>query len=232
MKIFITVCLIAFLWPATRLVAEPYEAKSDSSKWTIEIPLWIPAGFHGYYKWGIIEVDGSGDNDHSGSGILDKIFNSNTGLDYYFVGKLKYSHEKWQLQADVFGGSIVNSVQFMFQDGSIIDTKIATLMPRVLVGYQVLDKAFKQANAGRVNANIYAGARLFEVDILSKPPFPVPLVVLSSTWVNPVVGSSLGYHIGRFSFSSQFDIGLIDIFSYPTWWLQNSVRYRIGKSFS
>ncbi len=229
--LIIVIALITLLSQEGDLMAGPYDMKTDTSRWVIELPLWVPAGFNGYFTWGDITISSDNEGDSGGSGIFDKLFNSDTGLDYYFVGRINYSYEKWQFQTDIFGGRINNSVQFEYGNISLIDTKIATLMPRAYVSYQLVEKKLNNGNAGRINAHLLAGTRLFKIDISTKPPLLSP-IDLSSTWLNPIIGAGLSYDIHRFSFSTQFDIGMIEMFSHPTWWLQHKIIYRIGNRLS
>ncbi|MCK5137941.1 MAG: hypothetical protein KAR19_19295 [Bacteroidales bacterium] len=199
---------------------DPVKIQTDSTRWIVELPVWVP-GFRGAISWGDVNITGGG------GGFLDKIFNSTMKLDYYYVGKVRYSYQKWRLQWDIYGGQIDNSVKFVFQDGSLIDTKIDAIIPRLFVGYRIFDKDFDNEKAGRINSYLYSGARFFNIGILANLPEPFKPLELKTSWVNPIVGISFSYYQGKFTFTSQADIGLIEAFSNPTWWFQLHSRYRL-----
>ena len=48
--------------------------------WTISVPVWIP-GYTGRFTVGDVEVGGEPDGD-----FWDRLFSSELGLDFYFVG--------------------------------------------------------------------------------------------------------------------------------------------------
>lgn len=203
----------------------PVETYPDSTGWMVELPVWVP-GFRGAMSWGNIEITGG-----DGSGFLDNIFDSSTGVDFYFVGKLRYSYQKWRFQWDIFGGQIDNSVKFVFQDGSLIDAKIAAILPRLLAGYRILEKDFDNKNSGSLSSYIYGGIRLYHLGISASPPQPFDPLDLNTTWINPLLGFSFTYNFRKLTLSTQFDIGLIHAFSNSSWWLQLQAGYRVGQRF-
>lgn len=221
--------------PSTLVMAAEDTAgdHADSTRWMVELPVWIP-GFRGAISWGELDIiGGEGDQGNGDSnGILDKILDSHTKLDYYFVGKVRYSYQKWRLQGDIFGGRIDNSVKFILSDGTPMDTKLTVIIPRVIVEYQILNKSFGNPKAGEISSYLYAGGRLFNVNLFSVYPRQYEPVELNTTWIDPVAGISLFYSRKKLTLSSQGDMKVINPFSHPTWWFHFHARYRFYPHFS
>ncbi|MEN8229304.1 MAG: hypothetical protein ABFS38_14190 [Bacteroidota bacterium] len=225
--ILLATILSVFTLSGHLLAHDPVETQSDSTRWIVELPVWVP-GYRGEISWGDIDINGGGGD----GGILGKIFDSATKLDYYYVGKVRYSYQKWRFQGDIYGGQIDNSVNFVLQDGSLIDTKVEATIPRVIVGYRIFDKEFDHKKFGRLHSYFYGGARFFNLGILAELPEPSLPLDLNHTWINPIVGLSLSYYLQRFTLTSEADIGLIESLSNPTWWVHLHARYRIHHRFS
>jgi len=205
----------------------------DSTRWELELPLWVP-GFRGAITFGDITLEiGSGDGDESsGGGLLDHLFDSKLGLDYYLVGKVQYTLGKWQFQTDVFGGQIKHSVIFTYDSSEVSNTKMQVIIPRLIVSYRILDHEFKNEKAGSFRSWIYIGTKFFYAAVESTLPEPIPPIDVSTSWFDPIVGATLSYFRTKLSFSAQFDIAPFHAISSPSWWYSVYGRYRFGKLLS
>lgn len=225
--IFILLCTV---WPGTKINGQT-PVSEDSCRWVIELPVWIP-GFRGAVSYGEVTIDGGNESGNDGGGILGKIFDSKYGLDYYLVGKVRYSVDKWQFQADIFGGQIEHSTLFSYNGSVLSDTKISVLIPRVLASYRVLDFDLKKENAGTLHAYVYTGLRVFAAGVSSTLPDPMPPMDITTNWTEFLVGGSFSYLWRNFTFTFKADTAPINLFSTPSWWYQCHARYRIGKRIS
>jgi hypothetical protein len=201
----------------------------DTTHWMIEIPLWIP-GFKGALSYGDINIDGGSGGD--GGGYLKDVFSTSSKLDYFMVGKVRYTWKRLFAQGDVFGGQLDNSVTFTHNNQTLLDTKIELIMPRLFVGYNFVDHSFKEGYAGRLKFGVLTGIRFYYTQIEATLPEPTEPIDLHTSWIDPYLGLALFYDLYKFNFHSQFDLGFRDMATFENWWLMLDGRYRFGPRIS
>ena len=205
---------------------------ADSTHWMIEIPLWIP-GLRGALAYGEINIEiGGGANSSGDDGFLKKIFNSATKLDYFMVGRIQHRWDRFYMDADVYGGRIDNSVTFLYNDQSLLDTKIEVIMARLMAGYTFIDHPFKMGQAGRIRSYATAGLQFSYAALDAILPLPFESISAKKSWYDPFIGIGLSYQFYKFVFGSNLNVGFKGIGSFDNWWLSTDARYRIGPRFS
>jgi hypothetical protein len=198
----------------------------DTAHWLIEIPLWVP-GLTGTLSYGDITIDG-GSGGENGQGILKDIFSASSKLDYFMVGKIRYTWKRLYAQGDVFGGQLDNSVKFTYNDQTLINTKIQLIMPRLFAGYNFIDHSLNNGHAGRLKSSVITGIRFYYTHIFATLPDPIKPIDLNTSWIDPYLGLALFYDLYKFSFQSQFDLGFRNVAAFENWGFMASCRYRFG----
>jgi hypothetical protein len=136
----------------------------------IEIPIWFP-GSRGTFTIGDNTLNG----DSKLNEVFSQYFKSDTKVDYYYVGKFAVTLNKWQLQGDIFGGKLHNTITFSFEQTHLADMELATIMPRMIVGYQVFEHSFKRRPLKRrLEFWPYAGCRFYHVNIKNNSSSVLP----------------------------------------------------------
>jgi hypothetical protein len=196
---------------------------SDNIEFNIGIPLWIPA-FKGTFTIGDIVIDSEGDS----RGGLSEYFPSEGSVDYYYVGKFGMTINKWQLQADIFGGKFQKTINFSYNQMPLKDIELVTTMPRIFVGYQVFEHEFE---LGRLKNKLeiwpYAGCRYYYVDIQKKTFTVIPEFQRNNQWFDPILGFIVQFMINRFTIFFENDFGGFGLGSEFTYWLQASGEYKV-----
>lgn len=197
------------------------------SQLIIEIPIWVP-GFRGSFSHGDITIDGEG---QSGD-YLSKLFDSDLGLDFYFVGKLGFTLNKWNIQTDVFGGQLKYAVNFKYNNTNLIDVELFTIMPRLYISYNLFDLELRKMQNSDLKVWIYGGVRYYHVNIKSEFIIDVPKFEIDKNWTDPIIGYTIPFQVSKWTIMLQNDFGGFGIGSNFSWWLQLNCRYKIGKRTS
>ena len=199
-------------------------------EFNVEIPIWIP-GFRGRFSIGDITIEGEGQNEN----LLSQFFNSDLGVDYYFVGKVGVTKNKWQVQIDAFGGQLKDAIEFTYSQNQLVDVEVFTVMPRILVSYQILEKDFKRKQAlltKHIEFWIYGGCRYFYLNIKSELNAAIPALNIIEDWFDPIIGFTVPLTIRRLTLVFQNDIGGFGLGSDLTYWYQLYGTFQVGKYIS
>lgn len=202
-------------------------SKQDKLEFNLEIPIWIP-GFRGRFSIGDITIEGEGQNED----ILSNLFNSNIGLDYYFVGCIGVTKNKWQIQGDIFGGQLKDAVEFRYNQTQIIDASIFNVTPRIFVSYKFFELDFKRKRAlitKHLEFWAYGGCRYFHLNINSEANAIIPAFDITKNWFDPIIGFTVPLTINRLTLVFQNDIGGFGLGSDITYWYQLYGKYRVGE---
>ena len=199
--------------------------KDRMQHWRIGLPVWIP-GYTGQFTVGGIEVGGEPDGD-----FWDRLFSSETRLDFYFVGLINFNWQQWDFQANVFSGSIGNSTVFTLNDNRIVNASLDMWMPNLLVAYDFL---YNSASLGPItNWRAYLGSRLYNIDIEINLPNRSGVKERNTSWLTLFFGTQLDIKImERLTISLSGDIGGFFDSGKPDLFGSTSVHYRPWDLFS
>ncbi len=201
--------------------------QEDTKKveFTIGIPVWFP-GFRGSFSIDDITIEGEGKNNE----LLSQLFNSESNIDYYFVGKFGVTLKKWQIQGDVFGGKFKNAIAFSYNQNSLASIEIFTIMPRLFVDYQMFEHDFERRPLKkRIEIWPYVGCRYFHVSITNQQYSVIPEFDINRKWIDPLLGFIVQMMINRFTFLFENDLGGFGLGSDLTYWFQLSAEYKVAK---
>jgi hypothetical protein len=191
----------------------------------IEIPIWFP-GSRGTFTIGDNTLNG----DSKLNEVFSQYFKSDTKVDYYYVGKFAVTLNKWQLQGDIFGGKLHNTITFSFEQTHLADMELATIMPRMIVGYQVFEHSFKRRPLKRrLEFWPYAGCRFYHVNIKNNSSSVLPEFEINKNWIDPLIGFRIQMTLNRFAISFENDIGGFGVGSDITYWFQISGEFKAAK---
>lgn len=179
--------------------------------------MWVP-GFRGAISFGEITIDTDRDGGGEG-GLLDHMFDSKLGLDYYLVGKIRYAYDRWQFQADVFEGQIEHATIFNYNGINLTNTKISLLIPRFTAYYRIFELTFKE-NTGLMRGFVYSGLKVFTTSVKATLPDPITPLDLTTNWAEFLTGVSFSYYLQEFTFTFKTDTAPFKLFSNPSWWFQ------------
>lgn len=199
--------------------------KDRMQHWRIGLPVWIP-GYTGQFTVGGIEVGGEPDGD-----FWDRLFSSESHLDFYFVGLINYNWQQWDFQANVFSGSIANSTIFTLDDNRLVNASLDMWMPNMLVAYDFL---YNSASLGPItNWRAYLGSRLYNFDIEINLPNRSGVKEGNTSWLTLFFGTQLDIKImERLTISLSGDIGGFFDSGKPDLFGSTSVHYRPWDLFS
>jgi hypothetical protein len=199
--------------------------KDRMQHWRIGLPVWIP-GYSGQFTVGGIEVGGEPDGD-----FWERLFSSETRLDFYFVGLINYNWQQWDFQANVFSGSIRNSTVFTLDDNRVVNASLDMWMPNLLVAYDFL---YNSASLGPItNWRAYLGSRLYNFDIEINLPNRSGVKEGNTSWLTLFFGTQLDIKIIEgLTISLSGDIGGFFDSGKPDLFGSTSVHYRPWDLFS
>ena len=196
----------------------------DGRHWTIDVPLWIP-GFRGQFAYGDFNASASGSDKER---EFERI-SANTGLEFYFVGRVMAQYKKFWMQVDAFSGKVGSTFTYIPKFGDnerdFVNISVHGTLPRLSFGYTIWEKTTES------NFNIelipYIGLRYVNVRLQSGVVDSLFVIDVRANWVEPAIGLSVPLSYKRFRVELQADYGAIK--SKSTWVLTGRVRYRISK---
>jgi hypothetical protein len=126
--------------------------RSDRN-WSIEIPVWIP-GFRGTFAYGDVSLEGEdrinpgepthpieppdpGEPPDGGGNILSRLFTSTTYLKFFYMGKVRYTRNKFTSQISTHGGSVGSSVNFKFNNKEVVQATYRTAFTRLFIPAEI-----------------------------------------------------------------------------------------------
>ena len=192
-------------------------------QFTIGIPIWFP-GLNRTLSIGEITLD----SEEESKDIFTRLFDSETNVDYYFVGKLGVVKDKWQLQGDVFGGRFRNATSFTHNQIPLDNIEVFTTMPRLFLGYQLFDQDYDRRRVKkRLELWPYVGLRFFYVNASNRGNTVIPDFNVRRNWLDPLIGFNIELMLNRFTIAFENDLGGFGLGSNLTYWFQLSGEYRI-----
>lgn len=225
-KILLTVLLLtqtAVLVNAQNSKEEKYYTNNDRH-WLVEIPLWVP-GFRGQLSYGDFDLSSSG---NQGDKEFDRV-NSETGLEFYMVGRIAAQYNKLWVQGDVFSGQVGSVFSYTSQIGNIekefVNIKISGTIPRLVFGYSVWEKSIEDYFS--VEVIPYAGFRYTSFHLQSDVFDSTNVIDVRPNWFDPLIGMYVPISYKRFRVEVQADFGTKG--NNHSWGISNRYRYRISK---
>ena len=193
--------------------------------WTVSVPIWIP-GYTGRFTVGGVEVGGEPDGD-----FWDRLFSSELGLDFYFVGLINYNWQKWDFQANIFSGTIGKSAVFTLDNNREVSARLDLVMPNMYAAYDFLHKS---APLGPItNWRAYLGGRLYFVNIDFNLSANSSTKEGRSTWFTVIFGTHMTIKIiDRVRLMLSGDIGGFLHSGSPNLFGSANVHYQPWQLFS
>lgn len=217
------ICLILLLGEVS--IAQDFSEKSylnTNRLWLIEVPLWVP-GFRGQLSYGDITFDSSGSTEEKERERVS----SALGIDFYFVGRVRFSHRRFHFVADAFAGKI-NSVftyKILNQEKDFAEVAIQGIFPRLSAGYSV-------ARIGNERTYLiefipYVGVRHVNFSLKSEAFLSAVGIDVNPGYFQPIIGIYVPIIYNRWQLETQFDYGVVE--KKFSWIITSSLRYRISK---
>lgn len=211
---------------------------TDSSKWSIEVPIWIP-GFRGEFAYGDIELEGEdgaspenpiepgwkpGDN-------LSRIFGKNGNLNFFFMNRIAYKNKRFYSQFDAFSGSVGGKIYFRYNNVDVVKARFTTVLTRLYAGYKFVDE---QSVSGKTNFNLYGygGMRMHYVYVKSQLTGLDTQVKVEPLWVEPILGVRNELVLNRWQFIASGDIGSFNINDKFSYMVNFYAYYRLSNLLS
>ena len=215
--------------------ASPAETSGRSSpdavietdpNWTITIPLWLP-GFRGQFTIGDLEVGGGS----PGGPEFGRLFANDVKLNLFYMGAVAYAPTRWRLHGDIFGGDFTNDVIFTLTDETVVSARVRPTIPRLHVGYRVLDRSRSESAIQRVRGWVYAGVRYY--DVKAEVDVSEGTESLTARWADPIVGARIPVDLSsRWWVELSGDVGGFGVGSKFCWTILAGITYRISQLVS
>ncbi len=219
--------LVGFLFTSTCLFAQEsrktkYYA-NDARHWVIELPLWVP-GFRGQLAYGEFNSSSAGsisEKEH------EKI-TGNTGLEFYFVGRITAKYNRFWIQTDAFSGRINSAFTYDpligNEEKQFVNITIQGTVPRIMAGFSILKKTTKAEF--QFEAIPYIGVRYVGLHIESDIFDLTEVIDIKPNWYEPIIGVIIPMSYKRFRLELQLDYGATQ---WSNSWINNNrFRYRIS----
>lgn len=232
---------------------------TDSTKWSIEVPMWIP-GFRGEFTYGDIDLEGEDgvipepENPIEKPGFGDafkRLFRTSGSLNYFFISAVSYKNNRYLGEMDLFAGSIGGKLSFRYNNQTLVKAKVDGLLFRVIGGYNFYDTMILNEKA-KYNLYGYVGLRFHNFEIESSLDKVQRQLDIDPFWVEPILGVKNELLFNRWRFVAQADMGsfgvdrkmsyLLNFFTYyklsnlltfklgwNTWYINYNDRYRNEK---
>ena len=195
-----------------------------TTPWTITVPLWVP-GFKGQFVIGDVEMEGEPEDGEPGSGIFKKLFGSSIGIDYFFVGRVRYNYDTWYGEIDSYGGQVGGSVAFKALEHEIVSGSMRAILSRAVAGY--LLRANANHGRGVRVVRFYMGVRWTATRVRAAFRNSVVSVDRTISWFDPLLGTEVPISLGRkWLVRFRADLGGFGINSRFVWSLAADVHFR------
>jgi len=202
-------------------VLDSEEAIQAGRNWTIAIPVWIP-GYRGEFAVGGITVDGESSG---GSGIFDRLFDTNISLNFFFMGGASYERGRWRAHGDIFGGKFTEDVVFKATDGTVISASVQPIIAKLVVQYRALRWDWGKSPHQLLRLWVYGGVR--DYDVRAEASVFSFAQKIDTNWADPIVGVWVPVDLSRrWMLEGVFDVGGFDVGSRFSWQLGVAATYR------
>ena len=234
--------LTATAFPQDTLTKKQWKKQQKSfllpgRPWTVEVPLWIP-GFAGSFAYGDIDIEGEDgvDPEHpieppSGGGlgeIISRLFTKEWYLKFFFLTRIAYEKNRFQVQLDGLSGAVGYSTKFKYNDKEIVQANFRTTNVRLFAGYKLV-----QVTSGnqkfRYELFGYLGVRAYFQKIFSDLNGAINKLDIHPFWFEPIFGLQNQFTFKRWYIVIQGDYGGLFQSSKFSAQFTGFVYYRSGK---
>jgi hypothetical protein len=213
--------------------------RTDSSHWTIEIPIWIP-GFRGEFAYGDVELEGEDGivpvpenpiEPPKFGDALKRIFKTKGSLNYFFIGSFSYTNKRFYSELDIFSGTLGAALKFRYNNKALVGAKLHTDLFRLNVGYTLLRRPLFSEKASYLMYG-YGGIRLHNFKIESNLDNIGKTLKVDPLWIEPIVGLKNEINFDYWQFIVQADMGSFGIEDKFSYQLNLYTFYRISNLLS
>lgn len=196
----------------------------NDRQWLVDLPLWAP-GFRGQMAYGNIDFSSSNTEKRE----YDRV-NGESGLEFYFVGRIALDYKKIWIQFGVFSGKVSSAFSFIRPDGSeekeFVSISANSSLPSLVAGYSVYSSSYEKTDF-KWELIPFLGARYITINISSDILEDTPIIDVRSSWIEGLIGLYIPIQYKRFQLGIQNDFGFTK--SKSTWAFSGRMRYRISR---
>jgi len=208
---------------------------NNNRHWFAEIPLWVP-GFRGQLSYSDFDFSSSGDKEEKEYERVD----SDTGIEFYFVGRIAAQYNKFWVQADAFSGGVSSAFSYTSpikqEEKEFVNIKVQGTIPRLVFGYAVWEKSTE--SSFKIELVPYIGVRYVSIHLNSdvfdttnridvRPNYFEAVIGLYTHWFEPLIGLYSPIVYKRFKLEIQADYGING--KNNSWIISNRYRYAVSK---
>ena len=194
----------------------------DQRKWRVKVPIWVP-GFRGSFAYGgITQLPEEGDDD-----VIDRL-EGEIGVEFYFIGDIKFRPKKWLFGVDGFHTNLVSNLELQNIDKLKFQAGIDGTILRGLVGYRAFEKGNENTHF-KAQIYPYLGLRYFDLDIYSEER---DFLDIKPSWFEPIIGVEIPIQYRRWFFLTQMDVGGFSIDNHWSWNANINAAYRFTRLFA
>lgn len=205
--------------------------------WFVEIPIWIP-GFRGELAYGDISLEGEDGEDPGdpeeppgGGNIWSRLFTSSTYLKFFFMGKVGYTKNRFIAQIENVAGGIGHSVNFRFNNRTIVQVNIRAVLTRAIAGFAFYQKESRNQKR-KFKAYGYIGLRIHFIKLYSDLDRLINKLDINPVITEPIAGIRLQLALKKWLFVVQSDIGGFYIKENLSFMTTANIYYRISNLLS
>ena len=195
----------------------------EDHNFDISLPIWIP-GFRGSFAYGGISTLPSGPDTDFGQRITD----SELGVEFYLIGRIRFRQGRFILQADGFNSVLGTDLTFYDREILTYEGTIKGTILRGMVGFRVYTRTDPDRYL-RWSVDVYGGVRHYAMHIYSER---LDLIDIRPSWTDPIVGVSASVSHRKWIFEGQLDFGGFGIHNRRSWYSHAGAQYRFSKLFS
>ncbi len=212
---------------------------NDTSRWIVEIPVWIP-GFRGEYSYGEVELEGEDgvvpipEQPIENPKLWDsfrRLFNSDGHLNYVFIYAVKFETKRFFVASDGFSGSVGNDVMFRYNNSKLVNAKFQTTMFRAVAGYNLYSTPVFNEK-GIYNFYGYGGIRFHYIKVFSSLNNIGDGVKIDPLWAEPIFGINNELLLKRWRFVLRADMGDFKLDSKLSYMVNIHSYYKISNILS
>ncbi len=219
----------------------------EDRHWAIEIPMWIP-GYAGELAYGDITLNGEdgviptppeqpgqpepptepgwrpGDN-------LSRIFGKDGNINFFFMNEISYQNKKLYAHFDAFTGSAGGSVDFLYNNETLVKAKASAYLLRLFAGYRLIKK-LSASEKFRYDLYTCGGIRLHSYSFSSELLNQGKSIKVAPGWLEPNIVLRNEFTLKHWLFVLQGDVGGFKIDGKISYMINTYAFYRISNLLS
>ena len=189
----------------------------------VALPIWVP-GFRGSFAYGGITHYPENGNPDIGEGITD----SELSIEFYLIGRIRFEHQRFFVQADGFNTVLGSDLTFYDKEWLELNGTIKGTILRGMAGYAVFTKTDRDRHL-RWSLHAYAGARHYILHLYTENR---DILDIRPSWTDPVIGFRLPVVYRKWIFEGEVDFGGFGINNRRSWFAQTGAYYRFSRLFT